>query len=773
MKNGRVCRMKGKLVLILSLAMAVSGCGLVKVEGEILDPTEALDREMFPSEVPTDISDTVGDNPADQVVEGVLPAPAIYLRAEEGAVAPGRQNLWRLEADGVTETQMTDEAVPVTSFDVSPVDGAIAYTTFGDNDLVLIEWDGSHRRVLVDGVDLSAQPNGAEWGRASNANVAWSPDGSQIAYGYGGINIISAEGGDPRVLVPDKIITISGRASQESRYYRPLAWSPDGNKILALEGFGIEGSAYAVVDVESGEVVSLGSTVLCCEPSWSLDSQSFYFSSATFGMIQPGLWRVNAETGEVTTLIRGMEGAGLPDITGESMSLIQSARQLADGKLYAFAGFGTYDDLYRDEEGNEIAPKLTMTQFSIDGTEANPLRSDAYPIGEALWAQDGSGALVTVMVEGEYPSGTLLWLTNGDAEPVVLKGRGFQPRWGKGNLLPSSSGEAKEARYGLALSAEYAGLVYATEEGLWLVEGDGRSRFLIDQPDGTISADGNVVVYEQGDPGDLWLEDLVTGERRNVTNTVDRREGLPVLWPEQPDLVVFASKSVDEELFGFGQPTVVKLDGSGYRILDDQKAGPFALSPDGVTIAFGCCDGPGILYRWPDGPTAFNPLDYGVNAQKLFLPAWSPDGQKLAWVVSGELEPGGGQYQSGVAVFDLGSKTAEMIHAYQPMGGSSVEHFLSWSPDGNWLAFVTYAELPAHGRKPALYVSQADGLVEYYLGVGFNPIWSPDGKWLIYNDAKENPSNLWDHKVIMVPVGEWESMLPLPIHAEVKGWIEG
>jgi len=772
MKNGRVHRMKEKWILMLSLAMVLSGCGLVKVEGEVLDPTEALDREIFPSEVPTDFSGTEGDNPVDQVVEGVLPAPVIYLRAEEGAVAPGRQNLWRMEVDGVTETQITDEAVPVTSFDVSPVDGAIAYTTFDDNDLVLVEWDGSEREILVDGDALSTQSGSEEGTQASLANVAWSPNGSQIAYGYGGINIISVEGGDSRVLVPDKIITISGRTSQDSRYYRPLAWSPDGNKILALEGFGIEGSAYAVVDVESGEVVSLGSAVLCCEPSWSLDSQSFYFSSAAFGMMVPGLWQANATTGEVTTLIQGMEGAGLPDVTGEPMSLIQSARQLVDGKLYAFAGFGTYDELYRNEEGNETLPKLTMTQFSLDGKEAHPLRSDAYPIGEALWAEDGSGALVTVMVEGEYPSGTLLWLASEDSESVILKGRGFQPRWGKGNLLPSSSGEVKEARYGVALSAEYAGLVYGTGEGLWLVEGDGRSRFLIDQPDGAISADGKLIVYEQGDPGDLWLEDLVTGERRNITNTPNRREGLPVLWPEEPDLVVFASKSVEEELFGFGQPTVANLDGSGYRILDDQKAGPFALSPDGVTIAFGCCDGPGILYRWPDGPTTFNPLDYGVNAQKLFLPEWSPDGQKLAWVVSGELVPGGGEYQSGVAIFDIGSRTAEMIHVYQPMGGSTVEHFLSWSPDGNWLAFVTYAELPAHGRKPALYVSRVDGLEEYYLGVGFNPSWSPDGKWLIYNDAKENPSNLWDHVVIIVPVGEWESMLPLPIHAEVKGWIE-
>jgi hypothetical protein len=183
-------------------------------------------------------------------------------------------------------------------------------------------------------------------------------------------------------------------------------------------------------------VVSLGSAVLCCEPSWNLDSGSFYFSSAAFGMIMPGLWQADAATGEVTTLIQGMESAGLPDVTGEPMRLIQSTRQLQDGMLYAFAGFGTYDELYRDEEGNESAPRLTMTRFSLDGTGAVALRSDSYPLGEALWAQDGSGAVINVFVEGEIPSGTLLWLAADGSEPVVLNGRGFQPRWGKGSSLP-------------------------------------------------------------------------------------------------------------------------------------------------------------------------------------------------------------------------------------------------------------------------------------------------------------------------------------------------
>lgn len=427
--------MKEKLLFMIILVLAVSACGMVKVEGEVLDPTEADDRRNNPTAIiPSSTPSDEGGWDVQEVV-GVLPAPVIYLGVEDVPVAPGKQNLWRLEVDGVTATQITDEVMPITSFGVSPKDGAIAYTTFDENDLVRIDADGSNRRVLVDGPDLSSQPRDDEWARATNANVAWSPDGTQIAYGYGGINIISAEGGEPRILLADKIVTVSGRASQESRYYKPLAWSPDGTKILAMEGYGIEGSGYAVVSVESGEVTSLGSAVVCCDPGWSLDSQSFYFSSAVFGMIAPGLWQADATTGEVTTLIRGMETASLPDVTGEPMSLIQSAQQLVGGHLYAFTGFGTYDELFRDEEGNEVAPELTMTRISSDGSEVEPLRSDAYALGQALWAEDASGAVINVMVGEAYPSGTLLWLASDDSGPVVLGGRGFQPMWGMGAPL--------------------------------------------------------------------------------------------------------------------------------------------------------------------------------------------------------------------------------------------------------------------------------------------------------------------------------------------------
>jgi Tol biopolymer transport system component len=762
--------MNAKYLWMVIPAFLLAGCGTVLVEGEVLDPTEATSRNMIPTQVAVETSQPTVDEPVGPIAEGVLPAPVIYLGAEDEPVAPGKQNLWRMEVDGVTATQITDEVVPITSFAVSSVNGAIAYTTFSENDLIRIEADGGAREVLFDGVDLTSQPSDATVAQTSNANVAWSPDGSQIAFGYGGINVIPAVGGEPRVLLADKIV--GEGPSQEARYYRPLAWSPDGTKILALEGYGIEGSGYAVVDVASGEVVSLGTGVRCCEPSWSLDGRSFYFSSPVFGMITPGLWQANAATGEVTTIIRGMESAGLPDVTGEPMSLIQSARQLSDGYLYAFSAFGSYDDLFRDEYGNESIAKLTMSRISPDGSEVTALRSDAYAFGDALWAQDGSGAVITAVAEGDTPSGALIWLKCDDSEAVVLGGRGFQPRWGVKSTAASTVVETTEARYGAGLSPTFAGLVYSTEEGLWLVEADGRSRFLIDQPDGAVSPGGTKVAYSQGEVEDLWLADLVTGERRNLSNSPDRREALPQWWPAHPEMIVFGSQSAEEDLFVYGYPTVVNLDGSGYRLLDERLGGPSALSPDGKTIAYGCCDGPGVLYNWPEGPTTFDPADYGATISKLLKPEWSPDGSRLAWMVAGNLTSAS-EYQMAIAVFDIGVKNFQYIHLYAPVGGAMVPHYLAWSPDGNWLAFTAYGDRPELGRELALWVARADGQEEHYLGVGFNPLWIPDGNWLVFNEAKDSPASIWDHVVRAVPFADWENSTVLPIDADLEGWIEG
>jgi Tol biopolymer transport system component len=162
---------------------------------------------------------------------------------------------------------------------------------------------------------------------------------------------------------------------------------------------------------------------------------------------------------------------------------------------------------------------------------------------------------------------------------------------------------------------------------------------------------------------------LGTGERYNLTQSPGRVDREPQWWPSQPDVIVFGS--MDDVGPSAGFPTIVKTDASEYQVLDEEVAGPFALSPDGQTIAYGCCGNQGRLYRWGQGGEIFDPALYGASIDKLYTPSWSPDGRYLAWVVGGNLT-GDGRWQIGLAVFDLEAKTHQILHPYEPLGGAMV-----------------------------------------------------------------------------------------------------
>ena len=66
--------MREKLLFMIILALAVSGCGIAEVEGEVLDPTEAADHQILPSQVPPEPTETGGEGAQGEVFDGVLPA---------------------------------------------------------------------------------------------------------------------------------------------------------------------------------------------------------------------------------------------------------------------------------------------------------------------------------------------------------------------------------------------------------------------------------------------------------------------------------------------------------------------------------------------------------------------------------------------------------------------------------------------------------------------------------------------------------------------------
>jgi len=317
-----------------------------------------------------------------------------------------------------------------------------------------------------------------------------------------------------------------------------------------------------------------------------------------------------------------------------------------------------------------------------------------------------------------------------------------------------------------------AGITYGTKDGFYLINWQGQFIKLIDHtgifvyPDAVLSPDNRQVVFSQGDPEDLWLLDLGTGETHNLTNTSDLIEHSPEWWSVYPDKIFFNSVSVAEPGMGGGLPAVINLNGSGYHVLNDMKGGPIALSPDG-TIAFGCCDGPGVLERLDAGQTEFHPEDYGISARKLFIPAWSPSGEQLAWLLGGDTLGPGLVWGVGLGVFDLQNKQVQILHNYAPQGGGEVPFYLTWSPDGAWIAFVTYSEVVELGRAPALWVTRPDGSEEYFLGSGYNPIWSPDGKYLVFNQNTGTPPIDLGY---IVEADKWDSLQQLPFSGEIKSW---
>jgi hypothetical protein len=113
------------------------------------------------------------------------------------------------------------------------------------------------------------------------------------------------------------------------------------------------------------------------------------------------------------------------------MQLFSSAQQLSQGYLHAFSASGTYEQLFQDAQGNAIAPRLWMSRYSLDTGAVERLRPEPYPVAGALWALEGSGAVVVALGAGEWTSGTLLWLPLEEGEPVVLAEGASQPGWGE------------------------------------------------------------------------------------------------------------------------------------------------------------------------------------------------------------------------------------------------------------------------------------------------------------------------------------------------------
>jgi hypothetical protein len=383
------------LLALLILALGALACSLPPVgdnpgpaQGDVSTAVALTFQALTP-----DSGGTVTPAPE---ADTLLPR-SLYFLANDNA---GLTQVFRLEKDGKVIKQVTSEPVSVGNYSVSPVNGSVAYVV--NNQIVLVNADGSNRRMLIDGG--AVDENNAFVNSISN--LVFSPDGQTLAYGHHGLNFYSLSSGASTRLIEDQLKDMGNGMILPTELYRPEKYSPDGSKLMITLAY-YEGADTAFYDPQSKALTRLEDApgaLICCDMAlWSADGTWVYSANSAAGMFNPGLWQVDPASGGVTTLLAS-------NYETSSFNLAKYPYLASDNHLYFF--------FLASNNGEYSRTPLQIVRSAPDGvTGRAAIRAETFDkMNEALWAPDASFVIVANATDEQMYQG-------GRAEMVYLDGR--------------------------------------------------------------------------------------------------------------------------------------------------------------------------------------------------------------------------------------------------------------------------------------------------------------------------------------------------------------
>ncbi len=332
---------------------------LISCGGNAPVSTPAVDPSAVAAVVSTILAGNSTATPLPQPTATFTPEPptvlprSLYYLAQDGN---GKEQIFRLGRDGATITQITFEQVNISDFDISPLDGTIAYIV-GDN-LTTMNANGQNRQALVQDSNIGFR-------------LVWSPDGKTIVYGYPDVVFYSPTLGTKDVIISGK----------DAKYW-PAYFSPDGSRLIVWEKPIIPsapGSEPVFIYDFNSRTLTSASDCSGRNISWNTSDSIFCYKYVFAGGGSLGLSQVNAMDGSAKTLI-------FSEICPPCLP-IAAPRFSADGNLY-----------YLYAEVNDVTqtyPSLSLVySVSDDISSRQRVRPESFNVLNTLWAPNGDGLLI-------------------------------------------------------------------------------------------------------------------------------------------------------------------------------------------------------------------------------------------------------------------------------------------------------------------------------------------------------------------------------------------